>query len=40
VWPRGDAFGEIPQNGDAEITLVTRDGGSEWRGFIAGEGMA
>jgi len=37
VWNNGSAVTEIPSDGDLEITLVSPDGGSEWRGRKSGE---
>jgi len=40
VWNGGSAVGEVSQNGNIEISLLTDDGGTEWRGRKSGEGFA
>jgi len=37
VWDGGDAIGEIPESSNVEASLLTDDGGTEWRGGISGE---
>lgn len=40
VWNGGSAVGEVSQNGNVEISLLTDDGGTEWRGRKSGSGFA
>jgi len=40
VWNGGSAVGEVSQNSNVEISLLTDDGGTEWRGRKSGEGFA
>jgi len=40
VWDGGDAIGEIPESSNVEASLLTDDGGTEWRGGISGEDFA
>lgn len=40
VWNGGSAVGEVSQNGNIEISLLTDNGGTEWRGRKSGEGFA
>lgn len=37
VWSGGNAVTEIPSGDDVEVTLISPDGGSEWRGRKSGE---
>jgi len=40
VWDGGTAVAEIPGSGDIEVTLITDDGGTEWRGRQGGRDFA
>ena len=40
VWNGGSAVGEVAQNSNIEISLLTDDGGTEWRGRKSGGGFA
>ena len=40
VWHNGDTQGEVAANSDIELSLLTPDGGSTWRGRLAGEAFA
>ena len=40
VWDGGFAVSEIPGSGDIEVTLITDDGGTEWRGRQGGANFA
>jgi len=40
VWDGGNPIDEIPGSGDIEITLITDDGGTEWRGRQGGGDFA
>jgi hypothetical protein len=40
VWNGGTAVGEVAQNSNIEISLLTDDGGTGWRGRKSGGGFA
>lgn len=40
VWNSGSAVGEVAQNSNIEISLLTDNSGTEWRGRKSGEGFA
>jgi hypothetical protein len=40
VWNGGSAVGEVAQNSNVEISLLSDDGGTEWRGRLSGENFA
>lgn len=40
VWNGGSAVGEVAQNSNIEISLLSDDGGTEWRGRKSGENFA
>lgn len=40
IWSGGNAVTEIPSGDDVEVTLISPDGGSEWRGRKSGEAFA
>jgi hypothetical protein len=40
VWDGGTVVGEVTQNGNVEISALSDDGGTEWRGRKSGENFS